>query len=233
MNYKAVQLGLQIAEDFSPDVRITGSDGVDFYSLSSFDKNPDRINSLQMELDSWAATQRSWLSAAPEATNYFLIGNHEDRLRRWLWKHPELYSLECLSIENMFQFEKLKITMADRGGLEQMFGDKLLITHGSMVRKYSGYTARGELEARRYQVNIMTGHTHRGGRFCTTTPNGIVEALECYCLCSLYPEYKANPDWQNGIVLATVQDYVQFEMIPFHNSMGSMLCHWRGKEYKV
>lgn len=231
MNYQAVSLALRITEDYNPDVRITGSDGVDFYSLSCFDKNPERINSLQLELDSWAATQRSWLDAAPNARNYFLIGNHEDRLRKWLWKHPELYSLKCLTLENLFEFEKLKIEPEPRQ--ELVFHNRLTITHGSIVRKYSGYSAKAELEKIRYQTSIMTGHTHRGGRYFTTTPGGIVEALECFCLCLLAPEYSFRPDWQQGLCLVEVtEDYVSFDMIPFHQVKGELVAHWRGKEYK-
>ena len=227
-----MDLAVRITEDFKPDVRIAGSDGVDFYSLSSFDKNPERILSLQGELDSWKEAQRKWRSAT-NAKTYFLIGNHEDRLRRWLWKHPELSSLSCLTIPELFDFKGLKITMADKDGQELNFFDKLIVTHGSIVRKWSGYTARGELEKRRYSVSVMSGHTHRGGRFITTVRGAVCEALECFCLCSLSPEYTYDPDWQQGIVFADVnKHYVSFDMIPFHRKNGKLVAHWRGKEYK-
>jgi len=225
---------MKLTADFKPDVRIAGSDGVDFYSLSSFDKNPERILSLQSELDSWLYSQRSWLDASPGAKVYFLIGNHEDRLRRWLWKHPELSSLSALSIESMFSFKELGIKLADKEGLEVNVHDKLIITHGSMVRKWSSYTARGELEKRRYSISVMSGHTHRGGRFFTTVRGRLCEALECFCLCSLEPEYTYAPDWQQGIVFATMKkDYVSFDMIPFHDVRNKKVAHWRGKEYKA
>ena len=231
-NYKAINLALQITADFNPDIRITGSDGVDFYSLSSFDKNPERIHTLQDELDSWASTQRSWLDAAPNARNYFIVGNHEDRLRRFIWKNQELSGLRGLNLSNLFEFDQLGITLAPRDGLELIIKKKLIITHGSVVRNYSAYTARAELEAKRYNMNVMTGHTHRGGRFLTTTPGGIVEAVECFCLCSLAPEYKSYPDWQQGLVLAEVGEIVSIEMIPFHQIKGDMVARWRGKEYR-
>ena len=227
-------MALRIVEDFKPHVRITGSDGVDFYSLSSFDKNPERILSLQAEINSWCETQRAWLDAAPRAKNYFIIGNHEDRLRRWLWKHPELSSLSCLSLDNLFQFKKLRIELAEKEGQEVNLLDRLVVTHGSTVRKWSGYTARGEAEKRRYSVSLMTGHTHRGGRFITTVSGAVIEAVECFCLCSLEPEYMYNPDWQQGIVLAEVfEDYVSFDMVPFHRVRGKLVGRWRGKEYRA
>jgi hypothetical protein len=224
---------LRITEDYKPHVRITGSDGVDFYSLSAFDKNPERILSLQSEIDIWCETQRKWLDAAPRAKNYFIIGNHEDRLRRWLWKHPELSSLSCLSLDNLFQFKQLKIQLGENEGQEVNFFDQLVITHGTTVRKWSGYTARGEAEKRRYSVSVMTGHTHRGGMFCTTVRDRLCYALECFCLCSQTPEYTYSPDWQQGIVFAEVdKDYVSFDMIPFQVVRGKHTARWRGKEYK-
>ena len=120
----------------------------------------------------------------------------------------------------------------DRNDYNFVFKNKLIITHGSIVRKYSGYTARGELEMKRYSMNVMSGHTHRGGMFMTTTPDGIVTAVECFCLCSMAPEYKSYPDWQHGIVLAEVGEIVSFEMIPFHQERGDMVARWRGKEYR-
>ncbi len=36
----ARSVALQIVADFQPEVRIAGSDGLDFYALSKFDKDP-------------------------------------------------------------------------------------------------------------------------------------------------------------------------------------------------
>ena len=225
---------MRVVEDYGPDIRISGSDGVDFYNLSSFDKNPARATTLQQELDSWAAAQRGWLDAAPGAVNYFLVGNHEDRLRRWIWKHPEFYGLDALSLKQLFQFDQLDLQMADKDGLELNIHNRLIITHGSLVRKYSCYTARGEAEQLRYQFSVMSGHTHRGGRFFTTTRGTIIEAIECFCLCSLEPEYKPYPDWQQGIVLAEVtRTSQQFELVPFYQERGKLVARFREKEYRL
>jgi hypothetical protein len=174
------------------------------------------------------------LDAAPGAKNYFIIGNHEDRLRKWLWKHPEVSSLSCLSLDSLFHFQELKLILGENEGQEVSFYDRLVITHGTTINKWSAYTARSEAEKRRYSISIMTGHTHRGGRFFTTVGDRTVEALECFCLCSLDPEYMYSPDWQQGIVFAEVnKDYASFDMIPFHRKRGKCTARWRGKEYRV
>ena len=39
----ARSVALQITADFQPEIRIAGSDGLDFYGLSKFDKDPHRM----------------------------------------------------------------------------------------------------------------------------------------------------------------------------------------------
>jgi len=234
VDWNALAVATQITKDFEPDVRFAGSDGVDFYSISRFDKDPDLFrNNLQVELDSWAFAQSLWQAVTPDATVYFLIGNHEDRLRRYLWKNKELYGLRALELENIFRFKELGITMSQYDGLEQNFSNHLVVKHGSIVRKHSGYTARAELEKENYSISTLSGHTHRGAHIFQSTRSGVKQAVEAFCLCNTSPNYLHNPNWQNGLVFATVDDQgVEFELIPFRKSSdGKITAKWRDKYY--
>lgn len=235
---RARSVALQIVKDFDPDVRITGSDGVDFYSISKFDKNPKRLKlyGLQAEINAWRAGQREWLDAAPNAKTKFIRGNHEDRLIRYLWRHPEIADLEVLTLPSVLGLKQLKIgweySKGDKANMEFQVRDQLLIKHGAIVRKHSAYTARAELESEYYQINTLTGHTHRGGTTYAQTRRGLVVGMECFCLCDLDPEYVAKPNWQHGIVLATVErSGVQIEPVPFWNSGRKVHTYWRDKHY--
>lgn len=229
----ARSLALKIVRDFNPDVRICGSDGMDFYSISKFDKDPDRIASttLQDEINQWKAGQREWRDASPNARPLFLLGNHEDRLRKYLWRHPELWGLEALKLQNVLGFAELGIENQD--GNEILLHNKLLIKHGERVRTHSAYSAKAELEKEFYSVSILSGHTHRGGVHYATTRKGVVEAHECFCLCRLDPEYTSNPNWQQGIVLAEVdKNYLSIVDIPFQSSGKKLTARWNNMEYK-
>ena len=233
---RAREVALQLVRDFQPDLMITQSDGLDFYAVSSFDKNPARVaTDLQKEIDAWKAGQREWISAAPRAKRRALLGNHEDRLRRYLWKHPELYSLEVLKFDNLLGYNELNIEWSgqDYGHDEVVLHDRLVIKHGKLVRQRSGMSAYAELEKENFALSVLTGHTHRGGVSYITTRFGIRSAYECFCLCRLDPEYVAHPNWQQGIVLAEVtDDWLCVEPIPIHTtSLGKKLAIWRGKEY--
>lgn len=234
----ARQLALKIVEDFNPNVRICGSDGMDFYAVSSFDKNPDalRDGGLQREIDMWMAGQREWNDAAPDAYKFFLVGNHEARLARYLYRHPELFDLEALRLPNLLRLKELDIAWEwekkDAANLEISFYGRLLIRHGEVVRKHSAYTAKAELEREFYAISTMTGHTHRGGSHFVTTRAGLRQAHECFCLCRLDPPYLQNPNWQQGIVLAEVSpEGLSVEPIPFYERGGKLTANWRGKTY--
>jgi len=232
----ARELAMKIVSDFNPDVRITGSDGVDFYALSKFDKNPKRKKTIEEEVLEWRRGQREWQDAAPNAIAVFILGNHEWRLQRYLWQHLEIAELSILQIHNFMGFDGLGIVYEsydhELANTEVQF-DNLLIKHGSLVRAHSGYSARGELEKEFYQVNTLTGHTHRGGVTFANTRNGIVQGVEGFCLCNLQPPYVANPNWQQGIVLAETYESgdVCFEPVLFRRRIGEIYARWRGKEY--
>jgi hypothetical protein len=232
---RAVHVALKIVSDFNPDVLILGSDGMDFYNISKFNKNPERVKTgLQDEIDQWQAGVRDWSSAAPSARKLYLIGNHEERWRTWLWYHPEIHDLNALKYENLLELAKLGIEWDPRpsGNLEHTFFNRLVIRHGRFVRKWSGMSAKAELEADRYSISSISGHTHRGGSHYATTRNGMVQAHEAFCLCRLDPEYILHPDWQQGIVLAEVDvGNLSVETIPIINDVLTKKAIWRGKEY--
>jgi len=233
----AVDLAMRIVSDFNPDLLVCGSDGVDFYAISKFDKNPDRKCGVQEEIDKWKELQKAWRDAAPNARRRFLVGNHEDRLRKYLWNHQELADLEALKLPNILGLESLGIEWEWRKAeidacQEIVVEDNLVIKHGQVIRKYSAYTAKAELENERYAISTLTGHSHRGGTTYAAVRGGMVQAHEGFCLCKLDPEYVRRPDWQQGIVLAEVsRDTIAVEPVPFQTFSHRKVAFWRGKEY--
>ncbi len=239
---RALSVAHQVVRDFDPDLRITGSDSLDFYALSKFDKDPRRLKlGLQEEIDSFLAGEREWRDAAPNAVVQWLDSNHTDRLRKWLWQHAEIADLRAMELPNLLEFARNGILyeeMGDHANKEIEIEGKLLIKHGEYVRKYSAYSAKAELEAQVHDISILSGHTHRGGTYHVTTRHGVITAQECFCLCRLDPPYLHHPNWQQGIVLAEiVGENVSIEPVVIHaapNGQGeaAKVAIWRGKEYR-
>lgn len=189
---------------------------------------------LQNEIDAWKAGQREWRDASPNATPFYLIGNHEQRHIRYLWRNPEYAELNVIQLPSLLGFEELDIPWEGEDKHRELDIDKrLLITHGNVVRKYSAYTAKAAVEAERYARSVMIGHTHRGGTHYTSNRDGVVQGIECFCLCRTDPEYMSNPDWQQGLVVAEItKEKLNIEPILFTRSGDKLKAVWRGKEYE-
>jgi hypothetical protein len=232
-NDRAREVALKIVQDFNPDELPAGSDGLDFYKLSHFDRDPARMNpfTFQEEIEMWQKAQLEWKTAAPNARRRYIMGNHEFRWNKALWKLEAFNEIADLSLSKILGLQKLGI---EYNNMEEIDLGPLVIRHGQVVKQHSAASARGEVEKQRHQVSTLTGHTHRGGMYMTATRQGIVYGLEGFCLCRLDPWYGSGPyDWQNGIVLATIHDdrSLQFEPIPFSQVNGKVVAHWRDKEY--
>lgn len=180
---------------FKPNRVFILGDLVDFYQLSRFDKDPERIEDLQADIDAavrvLAMIRRS---VGPRCEVVFFEGNHEVRLRKWLWNHPEVASLRAIQLEELLQLKSLNIKLVR--ALEPYDYHGFAIEHGDIVRKHSGYTARGMME--KCGVSGISGHTHRLGAHYLTNRGGDFVWYENGCLCDRNPDYVKFPNWQQG-----------------------------------
>lgn len=148
---KAFSLMLKAGRLLEPDYVIVLGDFADFYSVSSHSKNPDRLQSLEQEVNGVRKCLRS-LEDLGARNNVFVAGNHEDRLERYLAdRAPELFDSitipGVLGLSQKWKFVKYKT--------EYRLG-KINVTHdvGS-----SGSTAhRRAMDV--YHSSVVIGHTH-------------------------------------------------------------------------
>lgn len=139
------------------------------------------------------------------------------RLERYLKKHPELYSLDVLKLPNLLGLDKFNIEYKDKG----FKLGSLKIIHGDMVRKFSAYTARGELE--KHDSSGISSHTHRGSAYFYRTPERYLAWFESFCLCDLNPEYIDEPNWQQGFLYGYIEKD-SFAVTPIPIVDGKIKC---------
>lgn len=188
---KALEVFNLFLKDFKPDQLVIAGDLLDFYQLSSFDKDPMRRFTIQDEIDVCYEVLKEFKLLCPNI--HFIKGNHEDRLRRFLWKNPSLASIKVLELPKLLNLDSLEIEYHD---YEYIFNG-FRFTHGTIVRQDSGATAKAELL--KYGSSMSSGHTHRISSFLKTDARGTVGAYEMGCLCSLEPEYiNGVPNWCQG-----------------------------------
>ena len=222
---RPLELVLRFAKQLKPDGVVLNGDIVDCYSISSHRVDPEEMTksglSTEIDLAAWLMSQFKGVKE-----RVWIGGNHESRLYRYVTdKAPLLGLLPSIKFPKLFQLEKYGFGWRDYG--ETIRLGKLLITHGSMVRQHSAYTAKSHFD--KYGMSVLIGHTHRLGVYTHTNIKGAHGAWENGCLCRLDGlGYVFQPDWQQGFSVVHVhpKGYFNVQQIPIIN--GNMFFY--GKE---
>jgi len=212
---KALNIAMRFCKHLKPDI-ILMDEVLDWYSLSRFDKDPQRLITLQDEIDMTTTYFARLRQYCPNARIILMRSNHLNRLQKYLRvKAPELSQLRALRVPKLLELHKHQIEFRDHFVLKDF-----LFKHGDRVYQNSAYTARHE--CLREGMSGMSGHTHRIGNHFVTKRGGEYQWLECGCLCSKDAEYiRGVADWQHGIGLVRFKKYgkhFRAEAIPIVNS---------------
>lgn len=209
---KALSCAIDFISNYKIDDIILNGDILDFYDCSKYDKDPRRIQGLQKEINKAQEFFALLREIQPEARIVFLKGNHEDRLERYLKRHPELFSLDVLKLPNLLNLKEYNIKYYP----EDFKLGPLFITHGSIVRKFSGMSAKEEML--KNDSSGISGHTHRLNAFYRKTPSRYLAWYESGCLCDINPDYVHNPDWQQGFIYGEVgRESFRVSTVPISN----------------
>jgi hypothetical protein len=197
---KALAAAFSFCERVQPQILVV-HECHDFYSISRFDKDPERLNSLQDEIDQVTGYFKILRQTCPESRIILLKSNHLDRLRKYLWRQaPALNSLRALKVTTLLELEKSNIEYMDT-----LCYKDVLFKHGDLVRKDSGMTARAEFG--KEGMSGVSGHTHRLASHYRRLRGGEYVWLESGCLCNLEPEYvNGTVDWQHGLSLVSFKN---------------------------
>ena len=197
-----VDLVLTFIKALRPHGVVLNGDVVDCTGLSEFNKDPMDTPHLNQEI-----ADSAWLMAALAdckiTERWWLGGNHEDRLRRYLWTHAEKFAgVQAVQFPQLFDLARYGFKWKPYG--ESVMLGKLMVTHGNQVLKHSGQSGKAHFD--RYGTSVLIGHTHRLGIYYRRNVRGVHAAYENGCLCRLDPDWVQHPDWQQGISVVHVED---------------------------
>jgi hypothetical protein len=234
----AIAVILGIIKDVRPDVVIHGGDLCDAYSISSFNKNPDRLGSLQDEIDKARHLLHQISQIVPKARKVLLEGNHEARLTKTIWSLPgtasELARLRAFKSAmvwpNLLALDEIGwefVPVSRQPAVDIL--PKLALKHGELARKFSGMSARAEYD--KYTMSGISGHTHRLAKFYRRDLRDGHVWVEGGCSCRITDvEYARHPDWQQGCVEIThSRSAGWFQAQEIYIESGRAL--WSGKEF--
>lgn len=190
--------------DFKPDIEVWAGDVFDFYAVSEFDQNPSRMFTLQDEIDEARGELYARVTINPDARRVFIGGNHEDRMRRWLWKHgKDLSSLTALKVEELLGLNEMGFEYLNYMSKLDLLG--FLIEHGHRSSKSAAFpTNVARLMAIATGSSGYCGHTHRFNHYGFSDFRGSHSYIEGGCLCLLRLEYAPDPNWQQAFTYGVV-----------------------------
>lgn len=200
-----INLITKLIEKIKPDGVVQLGDFVDWYQISSYDRDPSRLSDIVEDISLYAAQLDIWEKVLPEGSEWRqLEGNHEDRLRRYVWrKAPELHRA-IKSIPEMLRFaernkrgKSLFRYFGTQGGWKACRIGDVALFHGHF---FNEHTASKMVQ--RYGSKAIQGHTHRyqvvsnGDLWAVTLGHGSNEAETAHS--------PVPPMWQQALGVLTV-----------------------------
>lgn len=215
-----------VLEFVQPDLVVCHGDLLDCEQISKYPKDPFNRVTLAQEIQMGAEHLAHVTSLTPKADHWLLEGNHEERVKRLIWKMAEDRAIgELITLAGMqdaMSWQKL-LGLDSLGweftpyGTHRLLRDRLVCAHGDSVRQHSAYSAKSEHDA--YRKSGMSGHTHRMGSYYHTGYDGQVQAWhELGLLGAIRNDYvKRPPNWQQGFAVVTWDgDHYGVEHISIH-----------------
>lgn len=237
---RAMKVARSIVKDVNPDVLLDMGDGLDCWQISDYDTDPSRRNSLQDDIDAEKVEMYQMAEAAPRARRVRLEGNHEDRLRRLIWRLPgAAQQLNRLRVFQQTMTIPFQLNMAE-SGWEYISTDeqsrtavlpKLITIHGHQLKGSTvveGANARRAIQ--KYGRSCVVGHHHRACVLARRDHNGQAFGIETGCLCQLDGQpYGVDFNWQQAVtVIEWTKDHKVMAVQQVMVREGRAL--WRGTE---
>ncbi len=226
---RALEIRNKILDFLDPSIVVDHGDTLDCESISKYPKDPHKRISLADEILMASKDLGEVHAITPNAAHIWFEGNHEDRLKRILWKAADDRSLgDVLTLDGISaHLEWGNLLGISSLGWEafsypkhKLLFDKVMLIHGNTVRTQSAYSARAEHD--RYGKSGLSGHTHRMGSYYHRDYNGIHSWNELGLLGRIREDYVAHANWQQGMGVVTWSDDRSrwgFEPIVIHEGM--------------
>lgn len=197
-----------VSEEFPKlDYFILGGDVLDCAAISKFGNDPFDTKPIHQELEYASDRLKELVDDIGADKTYYIKGNHEDRLDRYLQtRAPEISRLKGLTVQDQLGLSEIGVEWVDnikRKADGQGFFKigKLYFLHGHELG-----ICPMVAPARRYFLkafaNVMCGHIHRvDEHFERTIDESLIGSWTCGCACDLTPAYRSHNSWVQGFAV--------------------------------
>lgn len=212
---KAVQITIDYLLSIKIDCLLINGDFVDFYNLSSFQKDPRKRN-FASEREDCIELLRYIKSKFKCPIYYNLAANHEYRYERYMMiKAPEFFSTDLFHVEDLLMLNDIGIIPLK---FDHIRIGKLAVIHGDTVFKSWGSVNPAKTVYDKLKQTALVSHCHKKSEYTWTTLNGETHSTwTTGCLMNLNVEY--NPHGNNYVHGFAVVDLLDKGMFSVDNKM--------------
>lgn len=206
----AVEYGLKEGVD---TVYLNG-DILDFFGCSFHEKDARKRPRMSEELE-MGRQFLDWLRFKfPTQQIYFIPGNHENRLERYLIvKAPELLGIDEFNLPTLLRLGEKRIHWLDHKA--KVYFGKLLVEHGDKMKGAGGVNPARSLLLK-FKRSTICGHFHRTSQANQKIYDGDIQmAWSTGMLCEDEPEYMEQNEHNHGAAIIDVFDNGNFRVDNF------------------
>ena len=194
---------ISFIDEVKPAFIVYNGDFLEFEKLGRWEKDPTKRQTLQSDLDAAVEMLHAVKALAPKAHHIWIDGNHEDRLRKFLWENPQLSDLRSLQMTELLQLDKLGIDYLPYNHAA-LIGD-CLFHHGFYTCQNAGLQYMRKLCP---GYSSVSGHSHRLNCMPQNSLDRTTWGVEQGHMCdpSQMDYIKVAPNWQTGFAIAGMYD---------------------------
>lgn len=234
---RACRLVIQIAQEIGIDALYLEGDFGDFYYINGHGpKHPGMVGHLKTEVESVNAGLDTFDRLFPDIPKYYLQGNHEFRLERYIQnKAPELFGL--IDCETLFK-------MRERPGwrwIPYSPQQRVKVLDSYLSLRHEPPANSAKLAATKALCSVTYGHIHRIEESHVVGLDGTNHvAFSCGWLGDkrkdeVFGYVKGNHQWQLGFALVYVDPETRLfyhQKIHILEIGGRLSCVVNGKYYE-
>jgi predicted phosphodiesterase len=198
---------MSFIRDNKPDVCVLNGDIMDNWLMSTHDKEAAKLFDHGARLQEEFDVARPYIEEIVKHCGevHYILGNHENRLSRFINKNPAIFELRQMRWERLAELPK-EVKMHDAG--TTLYIGNLCFMHGDQVGKYGPPKHSCDYMLNRATRNVIFGHTHRVEKRARTVYNAHGQqetyvAINQGHLSDVSKQgYTFQPDWAHGFVYA-------------------------------
>lgn len=214
----ALQKAVSYLREYRIDCLLLNGDVLDFYGLSSFEKDPTKRNFAQERVD--CIEMLGWMKQElPDIPIYYnLDANHENRYERYMQKKaPEIFSTELFMVEDLLMLHEIGIIPIR--GYDHIRIGRLPIVHGHTLFKGTvSPVSPARTVFMKMKHTCVASHCHKVSQYTWIDMKGEVHSTwTTGCLMNLNVEYNPHGnDYVHGFAIINVSKNGNFV---FQNKM--------------